>query len=215
MVEKMSRVNGAENSEARWNWFYKISGGAALLLALLFLVAILVLVITVLQPGMINDWLSFLQNNWLMILFKINAGVGEVQFNQLYGVNPVDLVLMTLVIVMYAGLYVVLKRTSRIWSMIAAILPILGTIIFIATKLAGRSSVMAAGIVISFVMLPSNVFRKAIGFVGILACLLLLVGDFGTTANSTSTIVAILVGAGYVLLIIWLFSISRRFSQLG
>jgi hypothetical protein len=75
--------------------------------------------------------------------------------------------------------------------------------------------VMAAGIVISFAMFRSDIFGKAIAFVGILASVLLLVGDFGTTANSPSTIVAILVGIGFVLLMIWFLLIGRRLFQLG
>ncbi|MFZ5515279.1 MAG: hypothetical protein ACOY90_01490 [Candidatus Zhuqueibacterota bacterium] len=121
---------------------------------------------------------------------------------------------MALVAIMYFGLYVVLKRTSRIWSIVAAVIPFLGMALFIVTKLAGRSGVMGAGVVISFVMLQSNIFGKVIAFVGVLGSVLLLVGDFGTTANSPSTVVAILVGIGYVLMMTWFFLIARRLFQL-
>jgi hypothetical protein len=60
--------------------------------------------------------------------------------------------------IMNTGLYVALRQTSRIWSMIAASKPVLGMALFIVTKLAGRSGVMGAGAVISFVMLRSKVF---------------------------------------------------------
>lgn len=211
----MSRVNSAENAETRWKWLYKISGVAAWTLGILFLVAILSLLTASLRPGTINGWLSLLQNNWLVILFKLNAGFGGVQFDQLYELNLLDLAIMALVAIMYLGLYVVLRRTSRIWSIIAAVIPFLGIVLFIVTKLAGRSGVMGAGVVISFVMLRSNIFGKVIAFVGILASILLLVGDFGTTVNSPSTIVATLVGIGYVLLMTWFFLIGQRLFQLG
>jgi hypothetical protein len=42
-----------------------------------------------------------------------------------------------------------------------------------------------------------------------------LAGDFGTTENSPSTIVAVLIGIGYVLLMTWFFLIARRLFQLG
>jgi hypothetical protein len=210
----MSRVNSAENAETRWKWLYKISGVAALTLGILFLVAILSLLTASLRPSTINGWL-LIQNNWLVILFKLNAGFDGVQFDQLYGPNLLDLAIMALVAIMCLGLYVVLRRTNRMWSIVAAVIPFLGVVLFIITKLAGRSGVMGAGVVISFVMLRSNIFGKVIAFVGILASVFLLVGDFGTTANSPSTIVAILVGIGYVLLMTWFFLIARRLFQLG
>jgi hypothetical protein len=133
----------------------------------------------------------------------------------LYGLNPLDIAIMVLVAIMVLGLYTALRRTSRIWSLVAAVMPILGIILFIATKLAGRSGVMGTGLVISFVMLRSNIFGRMTAVWGILASLLLLAGDFGTTANSHSTIVAILVGIGYVLLMTWFFLVGRRLLQLG
>ena len=94
-------------------------------------------------------------------------------------------------------------------------MPFLGIVIFIATRIAGRSGVMGAGLVISFVMLRSNSFGQVIAFVGILASVLLLAGDLGTTENSPSIIVAVLIGIGYVLLMTWFFLIARRLLQLG
>jgi hypothetical protein len=122
---------------------------------------------------------------------------------------------MALVATTYLGLYAALRRTSRIWSIIAAVMPFLGIVVFIATRIAGRSGVMGAGLVISFVMLRSNSFGKVTAFVGILSSALLLAGDFGTTESSPSTIVAVLIGIGYVLLMTWFFLIARRLLQLG
>ena len=99
--------------------------------------------------------------------------------------------------------------------MIAAVIPFLGIVLLIVTKIAGRSGVMGAGLVISFVMVRSNTFGKGIAFMGILANALRLVGDFGTAANSHSDIVAILLGIGYVLLMTWYFLIGRRLYRLG
>ncbi len=211
----MSRVTDAETGDSRWNWLYKVSGAAALILGLLFLAAIMSLIDAGLRPGTINNSLSLFQNNWLVVIFKLNAGFDGVQFDRLYGLNPLDIGIMVLVAMMYLGVYIALRRTSRIWSFVAAVMPILGIIIFIATKLAGRSGVMGAGLVISFVMLRSNIFGKMLAVLGVLACVLLLAGDFGTTANSHSNIVAILIGVGYVLLMMWFFLIGRRLFQLG
>jgi hypothetical protein len=211
----MNPLTDAESQNFNWNWLYKVSGAAALILGLLFLAAIISLIAASLQHGTINAGLSLFQNNWLVVLFKLNAGFDGVQFDRLYGLNPLDIAILMLVAMMVLGLYPALRRTSRIWSLVAAVMPILGIILFIATKLAGRSGVMGTGLVISFVMLRSNIFGRLTAVLGILASLLLLAGDFGTTANSHSTIVAILVGIGYVLLMTWFFLVGRRLLQLG
>jgi hypothetical protein len=136
---KVSRVDYAKNAETRWKWLFKISAVAALTLGILFLAAILSLLTTSLRPDAIDGWLSLLQNNWLVILFKLNAGFDGVQFDQLYGPNLLDLAIMVFVTIVYLGLYVVLRRTSRIGSIVAAVMPLLGIVLFIVTKLAGRS----------------------------------------------------------------------------
>ncbi len=211
---ELNQVADAETADSRWNWLYKIGGAAALILGGLFLIAMMSLITAGFQPGAINDWLSPFQNNWLVVLFKLNAGFNGVQFDSLYGLNVLDISILALVATMYLGLYAALRWTSKIWSVIAVIQPFLGIVLFIATKIAGRSGVMGAGLVISFVMLRSNIFSKQIAFVGILACLLLLVGDFSTTADSHSNIIAILIGIGYVLLMTWFFLVGRRLFYL-
>ena len=211
----MNRIVNAETAESRWNWLYQVSGAASLILGVLFLIAMTSLFTAGLQPSTINGWLSPFQNNWLVVLFKLNAGFDGVQFDLLHGLNPLDIAIMALVATTYLGLYAALRRTSRIWSIIAAVMPFLGIVVFIATRIAGRSGVMGAGLVISFVMLRSNIFGKVTAFVGILSSVLLLAGDFGTTESSPSTIVAVLIGIGYVLLMTWFFLIARRLLQLG
>jgi hypothetical protein len=194
-------------------WLYTLSAVAALILGVLFLIPLLGLITTVLQPGTTIGWFSPLQNNWLIILFKLNAGFEGVQFDQLYGPNLLDMAILALVAIMGLGLSYGLRRTSRIWPMVAMVIPLLGIVLFLVTKLAGRSGVMAAGLIISVVMLRSNLFSKLMAGVGILASLLLLAGDFGTTATSPSTVMASLMGLGYVLLMVWFFLIARWLLQ--
>ena len=204
-----------EPVDSRRNWLYKVSGMTALILGVLLLIALIGLIIVGLQLDTINGWFSLLQNNWLVVLFKLNAGFNGVHFDLLYGLNPLDIAIMALVATMYLGLYAALRQTSKIGSILAAIQPFLGIVIFIATNTAGRSAVMGAGLVISLVMLRSSIFGKVIALVGILASVLLLVGDFSTTANSHSDTIAIFIGIGYVLLMTWFFLIARRLFQMG
>ena len=75
---------------------------------------------------------------------------------------------------------------------------------------------MGAGLVISLVMLRSrsHVFGKVTAYMGVLASVLLLVGDF-SIGMAHSNIIATLIGIGYVLLMTWFFLIARRLFQLG
>ncbi len=211
----MTQVARPQTIDFRLNWLYKISGTAALIVGTLLLIAVFSLTVTVLQPGAANGWLSVLEDNWLVVIFKLHAGFSGVQSDLLHVLNFLDIAILALVGVMYLGLYAALRKTSRIWSIIAAIQPLLGIVLFLATKTAGRSGVMGAGLVISIVMLRSDIFRKIMAYVGILASVLLLIGDFSVGAIAPLAAIAILFGIGYILFIIWYFLIARRLYQSG
>lgn len=210
----MNQVTNTETADSRWSWLYKISGAASLIAGILLLIAMLSLITAVLRPGTINGWLSPFQNNWLIVIFKLHAGFSGVQIDLLHVLNPLDIAILALVGTMYLGLYAALRRTRQILSIIALAQPFLGILIFIATKTAGRSTLMGAGLVISVVMLRSNIFKKVTAYMGILASVLLLVGDFSAGIPHLN-IIATLFGIGYVLLMTWFFLIARRLFQLG
>lgn len=205
----------SEVTDRRWQRLYQVGGVAALMAGVLFLASLIDLVIAGLVPGAATTWLSLFEDNWLVVLFKLNAGFNGVPYDLLYGLNPVDIAILALVATTYLGLYAALRGTSKIGALIAAIQPFLGMVLFFVTKTGGRSGVMGAGLVISLVMLRSNIFSKGIACLGILASVLLLVGDLGTTPGSPSNILAILIGIGYVLLTAWFFLVGRRLLQLG
>jgi len=171
-------------------------------------------IIASLQPGTTGGLLSLFGNNWLVTLFKLHAGVSGAQPGQLYVFNLLDTAIMALVAATFLGLYVALMRTSKIWSLIALVQPFLGMAIFIMTGSAGRSAVMGSVLVISLVMLRSNTFDKATAYTGILASAFLLVGDLGIDI-ARSSFIAVLVGAGYVLLMVWLFLVARKLIRRG
>jgi hypothetical protein len=129
------------------------------------------------------------------------------------GVNPLDVSILALAAIVHLSLFAALRPTSKIWSVVAVVQPFLAIALFLITALLGRSAVMGAGLVISCVMLRSNIFSKTIALTGILASVLLLIGDFGTTPNSYSSTLAILIGIGYVLLVIWFFLVGQRFFR--
>jgi hypothetical protein len=115
---------------------------------------------------------------------------------------------------MLVGLSMVLHRTSKLWSLIALAQPIIGMMIFVATKTAGRSSVMGAELVISMVMLRSNLFTRHTAYIGIVSGVLLLVGDI-SASTALSNILALLMGVGYVLLMSWLFLVGFKLLRFG
>jgi hypothetical protein len=206
----------AETTDSRWKSLYKVGGAAALIVLVLFLVGIVGVITVARQPTAASSWFTPFQNNWLVVLFKLNAGFSEVQPDLLQVVNLLDIVIMALFGTMFLALYVALRRTSKTWSIVAASLPFLGIAVFLITSTAGRSGLLVGGLIISAVMLRSDVFSKASAYVGIAAsAVLFFIGDIGTAIFSSSNLIAILIGIGYVLWMIWFCLIARELFQLG
>jgi hypothetical protein len=203
----------SETARARWNWIYILSGASSLIAGAFFLIAVIDLLL-VLQQGAIQGWLSSFQDNWLVIIFKLHAGFGNVQIGRLHILNFLDIAILALVGVTMLGLYVALKCASKIGSLIAAAQPFLGIVLFIVTKNAGRSSVMGAVVVISLVMLQNNIFNKVTAYMGILAGVLLLVGDF-SAGILHSDIITIFFSIGYALMITWFFLVARNLLKIS
>jgi hypothetical protein len=212
--ESIGQATDAEIAAPAWKNLYRVSGAAALILFVLFLIGISGVIIAGTQPDSQNGWLSPFQNNWLVVLFKINAGFSGVQSDLLAVLNLLDLVIMALFGAMVLALYAALRSTYRIWAVVAASLPFLGIVVFLITGTAGRSGLLLAGLIISALMLRSRDFSLVTAYVGLVASALLFSGDIGTAVVASSTVIAIFIGIGYVLWMIWLFLIARRLIQL-
>jgi len=203
------QLANTETMNPRWNWLFKLGSMAALILLALFVAGITGISAT-------SGWFAFFQNNWLMVLFKLNIRFSGTQTSMLKVFNILDIVIMVLFGVLFLSLYAALCRTHRIWSIIATSLPFLGIVLFLITHTAGRSGLLIGGLIFSAVMLGSNIFSKVSAYVGIVAsALLFFAGDIGTTVFPPSNFIAILIGIGYVLWVIWFFLIGRRLFQLG
>lgn len=204
----------AEAPESIWRSLYRIGGAAALILGVLFLLAAVSLISFILELGSINNWLTPIQNNWLIVLFQLNANISGVHAG-LLSLNLLDSLILILAGMLFLGLYAGLRHTSQIWAIIAAVQPFIGLVLFLVTKMAGRSGLMGAVLVISIVMLWSNRFAKGTAMMGVLASGFLLAGDMFTSFDAPSTILAGLLAIGYVLMTTWFFVISRRLFRLG
>jgi hypothetical protein len=180
--------------------------GVFLLFGLISLIALL------LQPSITNNWLLLFQNNWLVKIFKIHAEFSGIHAD-LHGLNLLDIVILLLVSILCLSLSTTFRNARKVWSLIAFALSVIAIILFLATQLAGRSTVMLAVLINSFVMLGDKIFSKATIYTGILAGILLFAGDL--TVGIHSNIITILFGVGYVLLTAWFFLIAQTLFRPG
>jgi hypothetical protein len=145
--------------------------------------------------------------NRLVVLFQINAGVGQLPVEPLRVFNPLDVVVLVLVGVTFASLWPKAATVDRISLVIAAGLPFVGIALLVLTHQAGRSSVMGAGLVLAVLMLRKHMLASTVVYLGVLANALLLVGDFAT-ATSAKPPIAALLALGYILLTIWFAAVA-------
>jgi hypothetical protein len=127
--------------------------------------------------------------------------------DSLSGINWFDILILLLFLMLCFSLFEKAGYNHKVWFLIACSMILLGMIVFTITKLAGRSSFMASGVIISSLFFTDHFHKKLTAFIGILANVLLLIGDF--TVGAGIKIFTILFAAGYILLIIWASSITN------
>lgn len=176
------------------------------------LIGMISLIVSILQPGTRNGWLSLLGNNWLVKIFILHAEFSDIQAD-LHGLNLLDIFILLLVSITCLSISTVLRNARKVWSLIAFVLSVIAILLFLATQIAGRSTVMLAVLINSFVMLGDKTFRKGTIYVGILAGVFLFVGDL--TVGVQSEIITTLFGIGYMLLITWFFLIAQNLFRPG
>jgi hypothetical protein len=202
-------------ARARWKWLLRSGSLAALSLIGLFLIGITSLMIVGAQPPA-SGWDMSLRENWLVVLFKLNRSSGSGPAELLQIIHLVDLLIMALFEVLFVSLYAVLHRFSRVWTAIAASLPFLGVLLLLITRTAGRSGLLIGGLIFSIIMLRSGIFSKPCANVGIMAsALLFFIGDLATALLPSSTMIALGIGIGYILWIVWFFLTGIKLFQLS
>jgi hypothetical protein len=191
--------------DSRWGWLNTFGGIVARITGMLLLLGIISLITSVLQLDTMNGWFLLFQNNWLMKIFILHADFNSVHAD-LLGLNLLDIVILLFVSVICLSLSTAFRGAGKAWSLIAFGWSVIAIILFVITQLAGRSTVMLAVLINSFVMLRAKTFEKVTVYVGILASLFLFVGDL--TVGVHSNIITILFGVGYLLLTTWCFLIA-------
>jgi len=210
--EMIQQVVSTNTRDSRWSWLYKIGGVAALITGVFLLIGMISLIVSVLQPTATHGWFLLFQNNWLVKIFILHADFNGIHAD-LHGLNLLDIVLLLLVSILCLSLSATFRDTRKVWSLAAFALSLIAIILFVVTQLAGRSTVMLAVLINALVMLRDKTFSKATIYVGILASILLFIGDL--TVGVQSNIITILFGIGYVLLITWFFLIVQTLFRLG
>jgi hypothetical protein len=94
-------------------------------------------------------------------------------------------------------------------KIIAAGLPLAGIAILLVTGQAGRSSRMAAGLVMALLIFMSGRSGRMLAIFGLVVNALLLVGDFAT-GTSAKPLIAALIAIGYLTLVVWFALIACR-----
>ncbi len=206
------QITSSETRNSRWGWLRKIGGVSALITGALLLIGMTSLIVSVLQPGITNGWLLLFENNWLVKIFILHAEFNDIHAD-LHGLNLLDIFILLLVNVICLSISTIFRNARKVWSLIAFALSVIAIILFLATQIAGRSTVMLAVLIISFVMLGDKIFSKAAIYTGILASVFLFVGDL--TVGVHSNIITILFSIGYVLLITWFFLIAQSLFRPG
>jgi hypothetical protein len=180
---------------------------SSLLLGLILLSALLSLACSIIWSPTNSAFVASITNNWLITIFKIHANILPSEPNPLLGINLNDIVILILFILTCLSFLRKSQKHTNTWIIVASSLMILGILIFLITHLAGRSSFMASGIIISFLLFSGVYHNKIAGSSGLIANLLLLIGDF--TVNTHLKIIPVLFGMGYLLAIIWIFLLMK------
>jgi hypothetical protein len=206
MIEMTHQITNVETRNSPWGWLCKIGGVSALITGTFLLIGMISQIVSVFQSGTTNGWLSLLGNNWLVKIFILHAEFSDIHAD-LHGLNLLDILILLLVSVISFSISTIFRNARKIWSLIAFVLSVIAIILFLATQIVGRSTVMLAVLIISFVILKDKTFRKVTSYAGILASVFLFVGDL--TVGAHSNIITFLFSVGYILLITWFFLIAQ------
>ena len=183
------------------------------MLGLLFLISAISFITSGILAGINCGWFTALQNNWLIVIFKLHAGLLNIQDDPLHGLNLLDIIILVVFSVTCFGLYINLKESSKIWSLIALVLSLIAIPLFLITQIAGRSTVMFSALIFSLVMIKGKIYSKMSIYTGILASVFLFAGDLSVGIHSN--VITILFGIGYLLLTLWFFLISQTLLWFG
>jgi hypothetical protein len=192
-------------SNSRQPLLLKTGAAAAFLAGILLLAGLLGRIAAFFKLGALG---FLLPDNWLILIFKLHASAGSLSGDILRGRQLLDIIILVLMGVLCCSLSAAFTKAAKTWSLAAVFLTLAAIVLYLITQIAGRSTVMLAVLIISFAMRSNKLFNSSTIYSGILAGVLLFAGDL--TVGINSSIITILFGVGYILLIAWLFLIAGR-----
>jgi hypothetical protein len=229
---ELNQATDAETPDSRWNSLYKIGGAAALIMVLIIPLQIIIFTVSP-PPSTVIGWFTLFQNNKLLgllsfeLLFIVYGALSIPMSLALYIAlrrtnQSFTAIYLALSLVGVAALFVARPAFDMLY---------LSNQYAGATTDAQRSVFLAAGetmlaifhgtafqvsyvlgsitgLIISIVMLKSNIFSKTIAYIRIISSVL----DFGIYVPTIGIFISVFsVG----LLMVWNVLIARRFFQLG
>ncbi len=248
-AEKYVR-SGSETVDSSWNSLYKTGAVAALVMVAAYLVSMPIYFSAYSKappPANVLEWLTLFQNDWVTGLFFL--GLADIVIT----IAWIPLALALLATLWKAGKSMMAVATASAFIGIATYLTTniafsmlsLSHEYAAATTEAQKSLILAAGqtliatsestgtyagsfvwiaaLIISLVMLRSNMFGKMTAYVGIVGFALLLIGVPFSSYTSVSpegpgpmvmVIIAIQYAGGGILSMIWYFLVGRRLLQI-
>jgi len=238
-----NKVADTETAGSRWKSLYKVGGAAALLAAALLSIEVIIFIIWP-QPGTVTGYFTLFQNNRLiglldLYLLEIIAYILFVPmflavYVALRGANESYMMLATILAI--TGIAIFLS-TNNPFSMLSLsnqyaaattdtqrnILLAAGQAILANTNQRavegfnmGFLLLSVAGLIVSAVMLRSNVFSRVTAYVGVLTFALSLADYFRIIfVPSILLLLLVLAIASALLFVVWFVLIARRLLQLG
>lgn len=70
-----------------------MSGATAMMLGILFIVSAISSIVPTIFAGTNSGWYTALQNNWLIVIFKLHARLIIIQDDPLQGLNLLDIII--------------------------------------------------------------------------------------------------------------------------
>jgi hypothetical protein len=230
---KQNPLTDAETADSRWHWLYKIAGAAALISLMIIPIQLIVFIVSP-PPSTAIGWFTLFQNNKLLgllafeLLIIVSCALAIPMYLAFYAalrrVNESFMAIATVLgLVGIVSFFVARPAFEMLY---------LSDQYAVATTDAQRSLFLAAGeamyaifngtashlgyvfaalapLIISVVMLRSNIFSKATAYMGILANVIAL-GFYVPKIGIIFGVISV-----FPFLMIWNILVARRFFQLG
>ncbi len=238
-----NQVTHAETTDSAWKGLYKVGGAAALIVTVLLLIEIIVFTAYPL-PSTVIGYFTLFQSNRLLglldlyLLEILTYALFVPMFLAIYvalrRANESYMILATTLAIIGIAVFLATNNPFSMLSLsdqYAAATTDAQRSLFLAAGQAilantnqravegfniGLLLVSVAGLIVSAVMLKSNIFSKVTAYVGILANAISLADYFRLAfVPAAVLLLLIIVTASGILLLIWYILIARRLFQLG